>query len=131
MAGNTKPIFPKSPLIGVANLSTANTNRTVTGVTGLTQLIPSSLEGSRLDRVRIQATGNSSQGFIRLWWYSGTGNAQLLREIPVTAATPSSTVGAFYVDVDFDSETIPGGWELWVSTHNTENFNVAAFGGSY
>lgn len=131
MAANTKPIFPKSPLLGRANLSTANTNRTVTGTTGLVSLVPSTTEGARLDRVRVQATGNTTAGFVRLWVYSGSGDADLFREIPVTAATPSASVAAFAVDVDFDRETIPAGSSVYASTHNAENFNVLAFGGAY
>lgn len=131
MAANIVPIFPKSPLLGVANISTANANRTVTGVTGLTLVVASSTEGARLDRVRVQATVATTVGFIRLWLYNGAGDAQLIREVPITAATPSASVAAFSVDVDFDRETIPGGWSLYASTHNAEAFNVCAFGGAY
>ena len=128
---NFKPIFPLTPKIGKANISVANTNRVVTGVAGLTQVLEAGTDGTRLDRAKIQATATTTAGVVRLWIYSGSGNADLYDEILVTAATPSVTVEAFNTVIDFNAEFLPAGYSLYASTHNSEAFNVIVFGGDY
>ena len=128
---NFKPIFPLTPKIGKANISVANTNRVVTGVAGLTQVLAAGADGTRLDRAKIQATAATTAGVVRLWIYSGSGNADLYDEILVTAATPSTTVEAFNTVIDFNAEFLPAGYSLYASTHNGEAFNVIVFGGDF
>lgn len=131
MAGNTKPIFPKSARIGAANISTANANRTVTGITGLTSLIAAGADGTRIDRIRVKATDTTTAGMVRIWIYSGSGNAQLLFEIPVTAITPSATVASFDTYINIDMENLPTGYTLYATTEKAEAFNVMVFGGDW
>ena len=131
MAANQLPIFPKTLAVGIANISAANANRTVTGVTGLVSVLAAGAEGSRLDRITIQATATTTAGMIRLWLYSGSGDAQLWKEVPVTAATPSATVQAFSYELDLSRELLPVGYSLYASTNNADAFNVIAFGGAY
>lgn len=128
---NFKPIFPLTPKIGKANISVANANRVVTGITGLTQVLVAGADGTRLDRAKIQATGSTTAGVIRFWLYSGSGNADLYDEVLVTATTPSTTVEAFSATIDFNAEFLAAGYSLYVSTHNSEAFNVIVFGGDY
>ena len=128
---NFKPIFPLTPKIGKANISVANTNRVVTGVTGLTLVMAAGTDGTRLDRLKVQATATTTAGVIRLWIFSGSGNADLYDEILVTAATPSATVEAFSAVMDFNAEFLPAGYSLYASTHNGEAFNVIVFGGDF
>lgn len=131
MAGNTKPIFPKSARIGVANISTANANRTVTGITGLTLLVAAGADGTRIDRIRVKATATTTAGMIRIWEYAGSGNAQLVFEIPVSAVTPSATLASFEAYLDVLVEYLPAGYSYYVSTEKAEAFNVFAFGGDW
>lgn len=132
MAANTSPIFPLTPVIGVANISTGVTTRTVSGVTGLTSLVAAGTNGTRLDSVRVMSTATSStSGKIALWLYAGSGNAQLFYEILVTANTASSTNPGFSYVVSFQDVVIPTGSTLYVSTYNSEAFNVFAHGGAY
>lgn len=131
MPANTAPIFPLTPVIGVANISTANTNRTVTGTTGLTSVRVGGTNGTRVDQISIQATATTTAGMIRLWLYSGSGNAQLFQEVLVTAITPSATLAAFSTSIQYSTLLIPNGWTLYASTEKTEAFNVILYGGDY
>ena len=130
-APNTQPIYPLTPNIGVAVIGTANTNRTVSGVTGLTLLFTAGAQGSRVDSITAIATGTTTAGVLRLWYYIGSGNATLWEEDLVAATTPSSTVASFLKEWLPVNWGIPPGSFLYVSTHNSEAFNVVARGGDY
>jgi hypothetical protein len=131
MPANTAPIFPVSPVIGVANISSAITTRTVTGVTGLTSVQAGGTNGTRVDRISIKATATTTAGIIRLWLYSGSGNAQLFHEEIVSAITPSATTAAYSTDIYYTDLLIPSGWTLYASTEKAEAFNVFLHGGEY
>lgn len=131
MAANTLPIFPVAARVGVANISSASAIRTTTGVTGLTSLFVAGTNGSRIDRIRVKATATTTNGMVRIWIYSGSGNAQLLFEIPVTALTPSATVASFDTYLNVDMENLPSGYTLYATTEKAEAFNVTAFGGDW
>ena len=50
---------------------------TTTGTTGLTSLFVAGANGSRVDRIRVKSTGTTTTaGMVRIWIYSGSGNAQ-------------------------------------------------------
>lgn len=131
MPANFKPIFPLTPVIAVANISTAVTTRTVTGVTGLTSVKAGGTNGTRVDRIKIQATATTTAGMIRLWLYSGSGNAQLRHEELVSAITPSATLAAFNTEITFLDFLIPSGWTLYASPEKSEAFNIILHGGDY
>lgn len=131
MAANINAIYPKTPNVGVAVIGTGVTGRTVSGVTGLTLLFTGGTNGSRVDSITIAATAATTVGVIRLWYYVGSGNATLWDEELVTAITPSTTVQAYLKELGPMNWNIPTGSFLYVSTHNSEAFNVIARGGDY
>jgi hypothetical protein len=131
VAASNLPIFPDTPAYGVANISSAFTARTTTGVTSLTSVLAAGADGTVIDRVRIVASATTTAGMVRLWVYAGSGNAQLLHEEPVSAITPSATVAVFSTEVVLENLVLPTGYTLYASTHNAEAFNVFAFGGHY
>ena len=131
MAASNLPIYPKTPATDAATISAAVTTRTVTGVTGLTQVIAAGDDGTRIDSIKVQATGTVTAGMVRLWLYSGSGDALLFDEIPVGAVTPSGTVAAFQVMRYYQTLVLPAGYSIYASTNNAEAFNVRAFGGNY
>lgn len=131
MPANFKPIFPVAPVVAIANISTANTSRTATGVTNLTLVRAGGTNGTRVDRVRIQATATTTAGMIRLWLYSGTGNAQLRHEEVVSAVTVGASTPAYNTEVTFADLLIPTGWSLYASTEKSEAFNIILHGGDY
>jgi len=134
MAANTSPIFPLTPVIGIANISTAVSARTASGITGLT-IVGSTpgTNGQRVDQLSIIATGTTTAGMIRIWfyWAGYTTNAQLLYEIPVSAITPSATVVAWSYSFSPINLTLPSPAALYASTEKAEAFVVYKFAGDY
>jgi hypothetical protein len=123
------PAYAATPRIAVVQISTANTNRDGTGTIGTVWTAGSS--GSRVDRVIIEATSSTTAGMIRLFIYDG-GNNYLIKEIAVSAATPSATVQTFRSEFTFDGGLmLQNTYLLKASTHNAETFNVFAIGGDF
>lgn len=137
MAANTSPIFPLTPVVGIAvfNAATAVTARTVTGVTGLIQLIPASTNGVRVDAITVKSTGASASASaatnIFLWVYTGTSNAVLLDEIDLPTVTPQTTTDSAVVSKTYSTLTLPPTYTLYVSETVQSNATVFAFGGAY
>jgi len=128
-------------------INTANTNRDGTGTITILWTAPAFVDatnpgGSRIERLVIQATGTTTAGMIRLFLSSNAmgntaANTFLYEEIPVTAATPSTTVQAYATALQavtfqtlFPIMIAPGS-TLRVSTANAESFIVTAMGGDY
>jgi hypothetical protein len=129
MPANTTPIFPLTAQAACVNISTANTNRDGTGTIGT--VLTAGSNGTRIDRVVIQATATTTAGVVRLFIYTGS-TYFLLSETLVSAITPSATVRAFSTTLVFDRGLIlPSGYSLRASTHNAESFNVIAIAGDY
>lgn len=211
----TSPVYSSTPEIGVATISTANTNRDGTGTIGVVQVAKNN--GNRIETINIIATGTTTAGMVRLYVSRGfpgatvssityssttatvttsvahglttgdlvtvqgvspreynvtnvaatvvnattftytlastpTSNAttvgqyqytsssptiSLLKEIPVTAITPSGTVTSFVNSQTSETASdimplyLPAGWSLRASTNNAESFVVEAIGGSF
>lgn len=104
-----------------AQVSVANTNRDGTGT--LATVFSAGASGSRIDDISIVATGTTTSGMVRLFLHDGA-NARLLREVPVTASTPSGTVQAFASYLSNLAIVLQSGWSLRAATHNAETFNV-------
>ncbi len=123
------PVFIGVPKTWMAAISIANANRDGTGT--IVNVVTAGANGSRVDKVRIVATGAVTAGVVRLFLHDGT-HTRLLREIMVSATTPSELVETFTQDVDFaDGSALPNGWSLQAATHNAEGFNVISFGGDF
>lgn len=131
MAANINAIYPKTPNWGVAVIGTGLTGRTVVGVAGLTLLMTAGAAGTRLDSITMLATGTTTAGVIRLWEYTGSGNAVLISETLVSAITPSASVAVWSNEQLPPNYTLPAGCFLYASTHNSEAFAVHARGGDY
>ena len=130
--------YSNVPKVGIATISTANTNRDGTGTLGTVFSAASS--GSRIDMIQIQAVGTTTAGMVRLFVHDGT-NAKLIGEVSVTAVTPSGTIPAWaallvgspngvYGGVPLPL-ILPTGYSLRAGTHNAESFNINAFGGDF
>lgn len=115
------PQYAGVPKSASVVISTANASRDgLTGVYGT--LHTAGASGSRFDRIRVNATGTTTAGMIR--FFVGTA---LIYELPVMAVTPSSSIPAWGVDVDFEKGLILGaGIVLKVSTDKAEAFAVTA-----
>jgi hypothetical protein len=125
----TTPNFASTPVIGMAQVNTANTNRDGTGA--MATLLTGASSGTVVNSVRIVAAGTTTSGVIRLFLHDGA-NTRLFQEIIVPAITPSATQAVFSRTVQFlypDTLILPSAsWQLRVSTNNAETFNVFAQG---
>ncbi len=120
----TTPNYASAPRTAVAQISTANTARDGTGT--LVDVIAGAATGTRVDDITIIATGNTTAGMVRLFLTTDAGTTnRLIREIPVTAATPSGTVQAFVAQL-FDLGIIlpNANTRIRAATNNAEAFNV-------
>lgn len=133
MAANTTPIFTLTPVASGVRISTANTNRDGTGTLGSVKT--GGTNGTRIDRVVITATGTTTAGMIRLFIDDGGGTIKAIKEISVTAITPSGTLAAFtyewFRNDSLPLVVLPNGYILKAGTNNAESFDVMAFGGDY
>ena len=120
MASNAN--YAATPKSALAQLSAANTLRDGTGT--IVTVLSAGTSGSRVDDIVITATGTTTAGMVRLFLHDGT-NARLLREVPVTAITPSGTVQAFTASLPNLALVLAPGWSLRASTLNAESFNVS------
>jgi hypothetical protein len=126
---SSAPIFVGSPQVWQAALSAANTNRDGTGT--IVDLVTGGASGSRIDKVRVAASGSCSAGVIRLYLYDGT-NTYLIKEILVQAITPSTSIAVWEGEWDADGLVLPTStWKLRASTHNAEAFKIFAKGGNF
>lgn len=132
MAVTATPIFVQSAAYGVANISTANTNRDGTGTIG--SVLTAGANGTLIDRIEICATGNTTAGVVRIFVTLDSGpTSRLFKEVLVGAISVSASVSAFMRKLSFtmpdNALYLPSGYSLRASTHNAETFNVHAFGG--
>jgi len=126
----TDPVFTNAPRTGIGQISTANTGRDGSGTIGDVML--GGANGSRIDRVRIVATGTTTAGIVRLYLDDGV-SVRLIREVLVTAITASAGTEVFQTEVKFpEGLFLPTvSWDLQASTHKAETFNVIAYGGDF
>ena len=134
---NASPNFSGPPRMGVAVVSTANTNRDGTGtIATLLASVAAATDttgGTRVDFVDIKATVTTTAGMIRLYVSTDTGTSwRMIREIPVSAITVGANTAAFETQIALGRD-LPAGVAnlLGASTHNAEAFHVVAFGGDY
>ena len=123
---STTANFFSTPRTAVAQLTTGNTARDGSGTP--VAVITGAANGTRIDDIEIThaGAGASSAGVIRLF-LSGDGGTtnRLLREIMVTAITPStSTAGWSHRITDLGLILASASWSLRATTHNTDTFNV-------
>lgn len=133
MAANTTPVFTIVPVIGMVRIATANTNRDGTGTLG--DVVTGGTNGTRIDKIVIEAIGTTTAGMVRLYINDGT-NTRLWQEVMVAALTPSGTVQAFRAliltpDPQSPLLVLPVSYVLRASTVAAESFDVSAHGGNF
>jgi hypothetical protein len=125
------PQFASAPKIGAVGISTANTGRDGTGTLGT--VLTAGSAGTRVGGVFVIAGGTTTAGMVRLFLHDGAA-FHFVKEVSVTALTPSATVQAFsaYLNEVTNPElfplVLPSGWSIRASTHNAEAFRVGALG---
>ena len=106
----TSPQFAASPRIGVAAVSTANTNRDGTGT--IATVLTAGSNGTRIEEIRMQATGDPADSIVTLFLHDGT-NFWLFDEADLgnPAAASTTVTGAEFV-ATYDNLVLPSGWSL-------------------
>ncbi len=130
MAKATAPIFTHEPLLGLAQVTTAEAARDAPAT--FETVVTGDPEGTRIDLVRVHAIATTVVGMVRLFLFDGT-NTRLLKEIPVTVVVATGDVPAFSAEyVPTEPIILPdASWELRATTEITASFNVFAFGGHF
>lgn len=133
MAANTSPIFTLTPIVAVATISAANTNRDGTGT--IVAVVTGGTNGTRIESITIKATVTTSAGAISLYIDPNTGTFHLWTEVLVSAVTASPTVAAFQTELvrtdGLPVITLPANYRLGASTEIANNFRIIAHGGDY
>lgn len=124
----TAPAFAATPRSSSATISAANTNRDGTGTLGT--VFTAGASGSRVDEVRVRATGTTTAGMVRLYIHNGT-SAFLWDEQTISAVTPSASTKAEAYNLTYSNLFLPTGYSLRASTHNAESFHVTGNGGDF
>lgn len=138
---NTNPIYPGRVISSDVLFATANTNRDgTTGTYTTVFLCPGTLatigagDGALVQGIRINAVGTTTAGVVRIWRHNGTA-CFLLRELLVTAITPSASVEVWKITTAQGADStgylplnviLESGESLKVSTHNAESFHACA-----
>ena len=123
----TSPVFAVTPRIGMAELSSANTNRDGTTGTYVDVIIGAST-GTRIAEIVVQASVTTTAGMVRLFITDGS-TTRMFDEVSVAAATVSATVKGTRVSTTYNNLILPNAsWKIIASTHNANNINVFALG---
>lgn len=133
MAINTVPIFPISPVIGIASLTAAaaiTSRANIAGVVGLSQLTPTSTNGKRVDAITVKSKATSVASIVFVWIYNGV-TSFLYDEIDINAVTASNTADSFSITRSYSNLILPPNYQLYVSQTVTTDANVFAAGGDY
>ena len=119
---STSANFFSTPRTAVGQVTTLNAGRDGTGA--VPTILTAAASGTRIDDIEIQATGTTTAGVVRLYLHDGT-NARMVREILVTAITPSTSLAAFNTRLtDLGWILQNASWSLRASTEKTETFNI-------
>ncbi len=135
--------YTRDVISASASISTANTGRDGTGTIGTVYTARTAANGgtgARIDSVTVEATGTTTAGMVRLFITDSGGTARLIREIAVSALTPSATVKAFTIPTSEGADAngvliinalLAPGDIFKASTHNAETFVVRVQGGEF
>lgn len=123
----TAPVFATVPHVEMSQVTTANTNRDGTGT--VVTCFTSGASGSRVERIRIKAVGNSTAQMLRFYLYDGT-NTRLIRETLTVALTASATVQTFEA-FEMLGIVVPTGWQIRASTNAAEIYNIVVEGSDF
>jgi hypothetical protein len=124
--------YTAQPILEYAQGITADTSRTnptnSVEITAGPNVAAGVGVGKRINRIVIHATSTTTNGMVRFWLSLDSGTTKrLILEKGVPAITASGTLSAFRAEVpELVGLILPGGTanKLYVSTQNTETFNI-------
>lgn len=136
MPANTSPIFPLTPQVNWATLTTANTATDGTGT--VSTIFTAGTDGGRVDYIRCVARGTNVATVLRIFINNGSTNATaanntLIHEQVLPSTTASNVVDAGgEIDVPLNI-SIPNAYRINVTigTAVSTGWAVTAIGGNY
>lgn len=137
MAANTSPIFLRTPSVQYVTTGTsANTNLDGTG-TVATVFTADATNGSKIEKVILEALGSNVATVVRLFVNNGNTNATasnnaLVYEVAVASNSVSQTAASTRYEVPLDL-ALPAGYKLncAIGTAVAAGIMVTAVGGHY
>jgi len=122
----TTAAYAATPLVDVVQLTaTINTARDGTGTTTL--IATGTASGKLIRRIVLCAAATTTAGVVRFFLSPDSGTTKrLVKEVLITALTPSTTVEVFRSEVDeMDGLVLPGTtYSIYGSTEKAETCNV-------
>lgn len=101
----TSPTYASTPRIGVANFSTANTNRDGTGT--IVDILTGVAAGTRIERIIMKATGDPADSIATIFIHNGTSYF-LFDEIDLgNPAAASTTVESWRFEKAYSDLILP------------------------
>lgn len=120
---SASPQFAVTPINPHGAVSTANANRDGSGTTLLLYTVPTG--GVRIDDIVIKARATTTAGMIRFFLSPDGVAYRLLKEVPVTAITPSATVQSFESILSGLGWVLSAGMRVYASTEKGEAFDIS------
>ena len=121
--------WASTPRFTEAVVSAANAN--VDGTGTIVSFLSAGTNGTRCDRIVIQALGTTTAGKIHIYKRTSAGTWRFYMPVLVSAVTPNATTGHFRYAVENLTIDLVSTQELGASTLNAESFLVFGEGSDY
>ena len=135
MPANTSPIFPLTPNISWATVTTANTAKDGTGA--VVTVFTAGANGSRVDYLKVRALGTNVATVLRVFVNNGGANTtaannSLILDQTIAATTNSETAQLVDNIIQLDL-SLPAGYKINVTIGTTvaAGLQVTGVGGDY
>lgn len=126
------PAFTATPRIGVAAVSTANTNRDGTGT--IATVLTAGASGTKIEQVVVKADGDPADSIVVLFLHDGS-NYWVFDELDAGNPTAGSATAVTYrAQAFYTNLVLPNGWSLRASITAAPTagvVNVFALGGDF
>lgn len=104
------PSFTATPRIGVAAVSTANTNRDGTGT--IATVLTAATGGTKVFEIALQATGDPADSTVTLFLHDGT-DFWLFDEFDLgNPAAATTAIAGYRVRRTYENLVLPNGWSI-------------------
>lgn len=131
---NVKPIFPVTPEVVFATVTTATTDRTGATTVNLSELLVASTSGTKITQIGAKVAGSNVSTLVLIFITDTSGNnPKLFDEIALNAVTASTTVTSQREVTAYADLQLKSGQKVLVGTTVavTAGVNIFAVKGDY
>lgn len=131
---NFQPIFPVTPEVVFATVTTATTDRTGATTTNLSELLVASTSGTKITQIGAKVAGSNVSTLVLIFITDTSGNnPKLFDEIALNAVTASTTVTSQREVTAYADLQLKSGQKVLVGTTVpvTAGVNIFAVKGDY